>query len=230
MTLIKLKLNASRGGLLTVEDQEFKIAEAMKHIKFFLAPNDAQMVISDSDIPDFMVTNSMVERFIALDPPPMRSIPDFDAIIEEIERAYVLGQFFSALSASVVTIERLLNTARIELHQHVSTRIKDLWGKGALNEWQGNIDALTRWGYLNDELATELTALFAIRCQYLHSGNIEGLEGDALRCIHAAYALLKALIGFPEPLFRFGKEGIECLNSEDPLFKVFYASSVHESS
>lgn len=228
MTFIKLKLNASRGGLSTVEDQDFRIAEAKKHIKFFLAPNDAEVIISDSDIPDFLVTNSMVERYFAVEPPPMRSIADFDAIIEEIERAYVLGQFFSALSASVVTIERLLNTARIELHKHVTPKIKDLWDKGALNEWQGNIDALTRWGYLNDELAAELTGLFAVRCQYLHSGNIEGLEDDALRCVHAAYALLKALIGFPERLFQFGSEGLECLNPEDPLFKVFYASSVHE--
>src|SRR5258708_27777013 len=101
VTFIKLKLNASRGGLGSVEDQEFKIADAKKHIKFFLAPNDAEEIILDSAIPDFLVTNSMVERYFAIEPPPMRSIPDFDVIIEEIERAYVLGQFFSALSASV---------------------------------------------------------------------------------------------------------------------------------
>jgi hypothetical protein len=225
---IQLKVNAGRGGLNDVDDREFKVAEAKKHIKFFLAPKDAEIIISDADIPDFLVTDSMVERYFPVEPPPLRSMPDFDPIIEEIERAYVLGQFFSALSASVVTIERLLNTARMELHQHVANKIKELWNKGALNEWQGNIDALQRWGYLADDLAAELGQLFAVRCQYLHSGNIQGLEADALRCIHAAYALLKALIGFPERLFRFGDGGIECINEEDPLFKVFYAAHIHE--
>jgi hypothetical protein len=227
MSFIRIKINASRGGLNLVEDQAFKIAEAKKHIKFFLAHKDADIPISDSMIPDFLVADSMVERFFSIEPPQLRSIPDFDVIMDEIERAYVLEQFFSALSASVVTIERLLNTARMELHAHVTPKIKELWGRGALNEWQGNIDALVHWNYLDDELAGELRALFGVRCQYLHSGRIENLENDALRCVLAAYALLKALIGFPERLFRFGDGGIECTNTDDPLFKVFYASSIH---
>jgi hypothetical protein len=226
LMFMHLKVNAGRGGLNNVDDQEFKISQAKKHIKLFLAPGDADVIISDADIPDFLVTDSMVERYFALEPPALRSIPDFDVIIDEIERDYVLGQFFSALSASVVTIERLLNTARMELHQHAAPKIKELWGKGALNEWQPNIDALHGWGYLSDGVAAELSQLFAVRCQYLHSGNIQGLEGDALRCARAAYALLKELIGFPDRLFRLGNEGIECINPEDPLFKVFYAPAI----
>lgn len=223
---MRLKVNAGRGGLNLVDDQEFKNSEAKKHIKLFLAPSDADVIISDANIPNFLVTDSMVERYFALEPPPLRSIPDFDTIIDEIERDYVLGQFFSALSASVVTIERLLNTARIELHQHVAPKIKELWGKGALNEWQPNIDALHAWGYVSDKLADELGKLFAVRCQYFHSGNIQGLKNDALRCARAAYALLKELIGFPDRLFRYGNEGIECINPDDPLFKVFYAPAI----
>ena len=63
-------------------------------------------------VPDYMINDSMIDRYLAIEPPQQRSTTDFDMIVEEIERSYVLGFFFSALSASVVTIERMLNTAR----------------------------------------------------------------------------------------------------------------------
>jgi hypothetical protein len=43
-----------------------------------------------------------------------------------VERAYVRGDLFSAVSASCVSIERLLNLARIRLHEH-HQKIKELW-------------------------------------------------------------------------------------------------------
>lgn len=116
-------------------------------------------------VPDFLVNEPMVDRFFAIEPPNLRSTTEFDTIIEEIERTYVLGLYFSALAASVVVIERLLNTARIELHQFVSEKKKELWDKGPTNSWQPNIDALAEWKYVSTELAKELTELYEIRCR-----------------------------------------------------------------
>jgi hypothetical protein len=48
-----------------------------------------------------------------------------------------------------------------------------------LNEWEGNIAALEKWGYLPVGLPEELRALYTIRCQYLHSGQITSLEADS---------------------------------------------------
>jgi hypothetical protein len=173
-------------------------------------------------IPDYLVTASMVDRFLAIDPPAFRVLSAFDTIIEEIERTYVVGLPFSALSAAVVTIERVLNEARIRLHQFVTPKIEDLWRKGPLNNWEGNIAALDKWGYLPSGLPQELRELFTIRCRYLHSGPTAAVEADTLRAVNGAYNLLRALVGFPVRLFEFGAT-ISCLNEQDPLFRVFYA-------
>jgi hypothetical protein len=137
--------------------------------------------MSDAMVPDHLVTDSMIERFLAIDPPQFRALADFDQIIDEIERSYVLGLFFVALSASVVSIERLLNTARIEIHKYIAVKIPELETKGPLNKWQPNIKALVEWGYLSDGLAQELSDLYSLRCRYLHSGGIMTVEADSLK-------------------------------------------------
>jgi len=47
-----------------------------------------------------------------------------------IERTYVLGFFFAALSASVVILKRLLKHARIEIHKYIAAKISELEKKG----------------------------------------------------------------------------------------------------
>src|SRR5258708_6444901 len=123
----RIYLNTN-GNIRYFQDPAFRDSEARKRIKFFLAPDDADVIVSDEMVPDYLVSGSMVERFLCVEPPLMRSILEFDTIIKEIERTYVLGAFVSAVSNSVVTIERLLNVARIELHHHASPKIKQLWG------------------------------------------------------------------------------------------------------
>lgn len=217
-TMMKVFLNATRNAC-RFGDAVRRRAEARRTVKLFLVPRDASM--SDNMVPDYLVTESMIDRFLEIEPPPIRATAEFDAIIEEIERTYVLGAFFSALSASVVTTERMLNTARIELHKLVTPKIKHLWGKAATNDWQPNIDALAKWKYLGGDLANELSAVYELRCRYLHSGDIATVAPDSLRSIRATYCLLSELIGFPSRLFKVGSV-IECLDSGDPLIQVFY--------
>jgi hypothetical protein len=137
-----INLNTTRGGIKGSNDETFRRAEARKHVRLFLAPSDCTQPIADFMVADYLVTESMVDRFLAIDPPEFRVPSTFDTVIDEIERTYVLGLLFSALSAAVVTIERVLNEARIRLHEHVTQKIKELWQKGPLNEWEGNIGAL----------------------------------------------------------------------------------------
>jgi hypothetical protein len=134
--------------------------------------------------------------------------------------------FLSALSASVVATERMLNTARIEVHKLVLPKKERAGGKGPTNEWQPNIDALAEWKYLSTELAEELSRLYELRCRYLHSGDISTVAADSLLAVKAAYRLLGEIIGFPPRLFRYGTFGIECLDDSDPLVKVFYTAKV----
>lgn len=130
---LTINVNMVRNGVRR-GNAEFQRSEARKYIKLFLVPRDASMF--DRDIPDYLITDSMIDRFLAIEPPMFRALLEFDLIIDEIERAYVLGLFFSALSASVVSIERLLNKARIGLHRYASPKIKKLWNKDALSDWQ----------------------------------------------------------------------------------------------
>ena len=222
---MNLWVNTTRNPVKLMKDEARRRAEARRNVKMFLIPRDAAG--SDSMVPDYLVSESMINRYLAIEPPQFRGTTKFDAIIEEIERTFVLGMFFSALSAPVVVIERMLNTARIELHKRVSPKIKELWDKGPTNEWQPNIEALVQWKYLGDELAQDLSALYPdVRCKYLHSGSTETVEEDSLRATKAAYQLLKEIIGFPERLFKLGSFGVECLDPSDPLVQVFYTPKV----
>lgn len=210
-----------KGGRVGPEaPEELRRSEAARAVRMFLVPLGVAM--TDADVPAYLVTDAMVDRYLAIEPPWLRATTDYDTIIESIEHSYVLGLYFSALSSAVVATERLLNIARIELHKEVPTKIGKLWAKGPLNEWEGNIEALESWGYLDPTLATELRRLFGVRCQYLHSGDISSLQADALAAIKGAYELIGCLIGFPPRLFTFQDGRLVCLNPEDPLVKVFY--------
>lgn len=217
-SLMKVYVNTTRNAC-RLGDNAWRRSEARRTVKLFLVPRDASM--SDTMVPDYLVTESMIDRFLEIDPPPLRSTIEFDPIIEEIERTYVLGAFFSALSASVVTAERMLNTARIEIHKFITPKIKNLWDKGPTNDWEPNIEALVGWKYLTEDLAREMRALYTIRCHYLHSGDVTSVATDSLQALRATYRLLGELIGFPSHLFRLGSV-VECLAPNDPLVRVFY--------
>lgn len=223
-TFFTVFLNTSR-SILHGRPMDWQLAEARRSAKMFVLPREHIAPMGDGHVPDQLVSDEMAKRYIALSPPIASVIPEFQTIIDEIERAYVLGLFFSTISASCVAIERMLNLARIELHPH-HQKIKSLWGKGASNSWGENIDALREWGYLDETFSRELAEIYeTIRCRYLHSGPIDDLAADAFRSAAAAYKLLGAFLGFPNDLFRFTSE-IECLNTADPRFVAFYKSHI----
>lgn len=225
MPTIQIHLNATRSGLDALSDERRR-QEAVRSVRMFVLPRHPQFAMLDSMVPDILITENMVDRFLQLEPPLASIIPEFQSIINEIEYSYVVGVFFATVSASCVTTERLLNTARMELHQY-HTPIKQLWGKGPSNAWDENIEALETWGYLEAEFAAELKSIYAdIRCRYLHSQPIGDLAQDALRSARAAYDLLRIFLGFPEGLFRLGAGGFECLNTADPRYRVFYQPRV----
>jgi hypothetical protein len=207
---IKVYLNATRNAC-RLGDEALRRSEARGAVEFLL-------------VSDAAITDSMIDRFLEIEPPVLRCTTKFDVIIEEVERAYVLGLFFAAVSSAVVSTERILNTARIELHKFVPEKVKELWNKSATNDWQPNIDALAKWKYISEDLAKELTEVYEVRCRYLHSGEISNLPADALRAIKAAYGLINELIGFPPKLFKLGSV-IECIKPDDPLVKAFYETA-----
>jgi hypothetical protein len=223
-----VELNARRNGVLRLPPERRR-DEARRDVKMFLVPVDASQAVSDRMIPDYLVSESMIDRYLEITPPVMAVIPEFQEIIKEIERAYVRGDLFSAVSAACVSIERLLNLARISLHKH-HTKIKGLWSKGPSDKWGGNIEALMQWGYLDQTFADELQSIFKdVRCRYLHSARIADLRGDALRSVIAAYRLLTIFLGFPDDLFRL-TDAIECTNTSDPRFVEFYLPELRPAS
>jgi hypothetical protein len=223
-----IELNATRNGVLGLPPERRR-DEARRNVKMFLVPVDASQTVFDRMVPDYLVSESMIDRYLEITPPVMAVIPQFQEIIKEIERAYVRGDLFSALSAACVSMERMLNLARINLHKH-HPKLKSLWEKGPTDRWGQNIDALREWGYLDRAFADELQAMFKdVRCKYLHSAPIADLRIDALRSVNAAYRLLTIFLGFPDDLFRF-TDGIECTNTSDPRFVEFYLPELHPAS
>jgi len=220
---IPVFLNCTRNAVLAMPPA-FRKAQAMREVKMFVVSKALRRGIFDIDknIPDALASEEMGERYLEITPPVFSLIRDYQLVINEIEQSYVIGNDFSALSASCVVIERLLNQARIALHKHHKI-IKKLWGKGPTNEWYPNITALKEWGYLDDTFADELSDMYReVRCRYLHCGEIQNLRNDARKTIAAAYRLMTILIGFPEDLFSWMGGAPACKNEADPRFLEFY--------
>jgi hypothetical protein len=224
MGKLNVHLNMTRSALPELPPER-QLAEARLSAKMFLIPLGVAM--TDTQVPDDFVTDEMAHRYLALSPPLASVIPEFQTIVNEIEKSYVLGLFFSALSAACVATERMLNLARIQLHPHQSPKIKELWGKGPSNGWEENIDALLRWGYIADAFAAELNDIYTnIRCRYLHSGAIGDMAADALRAAGAAYRLLKIFLGIPNDVTGFDNGAIVWTKPGDPRIQVFYEPQV----
>jgi hypothetical protein len=140
--LINIFLNTNR----MPGPESFRRAEARRSVRLFALPTEFEGMMTDDQVPDHLVSEDMVDRYLALAPPNISVIPEFQSVITEIEKAYVRGLFFSTVASACVAIERMLNVARIELHAH-HPKIKELWGKGASNSWAPNIAALQSWRY-----------------------------------------------------------------------------------
>ncbi len=221
--MIEIFLNCTRNAVLALPPA-FRKAEAMKDAKMLVVPKALRRGIFDNDISDKLVSEEMAERYLEITPPKFSLIPDYQLVINEIEQSYVIGNDFSALSASCVVIERLLNQARIDLHKHHMDKVvKKLWNKDAVPGWDLNIDALKKWDYLDDTFASELSDIYVnVRCRYLHCGEIQNIRHDALRAITAAYKLMTIFIGFPKDLFSLINGSPACKNEADPRFLEFY--------
>jgi hypothetical protein len=228
---INIFLNCTRNAIRAMPLAIQKV-EAMQEVKMSVVPRILGHGILGTDIPDALACQEMAERYLEITPPMFSLIPDYQEVIQEIEQSYIIGNDFSALSASCVVIERLLNRARIDLHKHHKDKaIKKLWNKGPTNEWYPNVDALLNWGYLDDDFASELSAIYAdIRCRYLHSGPIQCLREDALRSVSAAYKLMTIFIGFPEDLFSWMGGRPTCKNNADPRYVEFYKPYIVDES
>ena len=220
---IPIFLNCGRNAVLAMPPTIRKAA-AIKEVKMLVVPKALRQGIYDRDISNKLVSEEMAERYLEIKPPVFSLIPDYQIVINEIE------QSFSALSASCVVIERLLNQARIALHKHHKNKvIKELWNKDAVPDWDRNIEALKKWNYLDEVFASELSDLYCeVRCRYLHSDEIQNMRKDALRAITAAYKLMTIFLGFPDDLFSWTGGMPACKNEIDPRFLEFYKPYIQD--
>jgi hypothetical protein len=218
-----IRINFTRNSVRHIPDVGVKRARARLLVKFFLAPPDSSQVITEATVADELVTDSMIDRYLVIEPPQTLVMPEFDTIVNEIERAYVFGFYFSALSAACVSIERTLNLLRINLHPFHPGTAAEIEGLGPIDNWKKNIDALTQWGYLQEDDSTALLRKqYFIRSKYLHNGRLNELPADTLTSINVAYDLLKKTLAFPDSLFAFSDGGIRCKDPSHPLFVAFY--------
>jgi len=86
-----VNLNASR-NLARSLPKDKGLAEARRSVKFFLLPQDPMGGIADSMVPDHMVSDGMVNRYLEISPPLASVIPEFQVVIDEEERIKVQKQ------------------------------------------------------------------------------------------------------------------------------------------
>jgi len=119
----RMRMNTTRNVVRAIFAGN-ELEGARMHAKMLLVPIGNTHTGSANDIPDFLVSKQIAQRFLDVEPPIFMVMPEYDQIIREIEKTYVLGLDFCALASACVAIERTLNLARIKLHKH-HPKLKD---------------------------------------------------------------------------------------------------------
>lgn len=88
MASFVVNLNTARNAFRELP-HDAQIAAARPIVKLCVAARGAELSLAADTIPDFLASDAAVKRYLEIEPPIAAVIPEFQEIVDEIEKAYV---------------------------------------------------------------------------------------------------------------------------------------------
>lgn len=171
-------------------------------LKLYMGMNELkeQDQINKSQILSFLKTKygennfeAKVQNFIAIDSKPFSVIAYHNKFLEQIRNAFVIGSYYSSLTATCALGERILNHLIINLREHYKDTVEYSTVSGkTIDNWKNAINALEAWGILQPEAIKKYQLLKKIRNRSLHF-NLETEKKDREEALEAIL-ILQAII------------------------------------
>jgi hypothetical protein len=133
--------------------------------------------------------NSKVQNYIAIDSKPFSVIAYHNKFLEQIRNAFVIGSYYTSLTATCALGERILNHLIINLREHFKDKPEyDSVSGKTIDNWKNAINALNAWGILQPEAVKKYQLLKKIRNKSLHF-NLETEKMDREEALEAILIL-----------------------------------------
>lgn len=108
--------------------------------------------------------------------------------------AFVMGQYYPALTAACALGERMLNHMIIDLKGHYDTQEPELRTGQPIQNWQRMIHILDRWGALAPTATQAFRRLYGLRNRSIHFNRdtVERQRSDAQRALQLVKTIVNA--------------------------------------
>jgi len=148
--------------------------------------------IKTSLIAEYGASNqeSKLERFIEIGAKPVSILAFHNQFFEECRKAYIIGAFYPALTATCALGERIFNHLLLKLRDDFKKEpdYKNIYRKKQFDDWNKAINILANWGVLQKDVANLFRKLAKIRNQAIHfmpevDTNARELALDAIKTL-----------------------------------------------
>ena len=157
---------------------------------------------------------------------------EYHDLPREVDRAYISGAFYPALTGACCLGERSLNDLVMKLKAYYtsSERYKEVNRKDSLDDWDRAISILIDWNVIDSEIAGHFAVLQRLRNPSVHYGDVANRAQNAKTAIENLNAIAGLLFGQGiKRLFMCeGEIYIKAEYEREPFTKEFLLPHCHE--
>jgi hypothetical protein len=178
--------------------------------------------------------NAKFERWFSIPKPSVSVVDEHTHLLEDIERAYVAGGLYAALTGACCLGERIFNQIILRIRESYKShpQYKYVFRSGSINDWNLGLDTLREWNILTEPTENMYRRLYKLRTEAVHFQDKDQiLEPMAKEGIELINGIVTDLFGLgPENKFVSWCEvpGEIYLHKEyenTPFVREFYLSS-----
>ena len=115
-------------------------------------------------------SDAKFERWLSIPKPPISVVGEHTHLLEDIERAYVAGGLYSALTGACCLGERIFNQIILRTRESFKghPHYKHVYRHGSINDWDLGIDTLKQWEVITDDTEKKYRRLHTLRNETVH--------------------------------------------------------------
>lgn len=175
--------------------------------------------------------NEKFKRWISIPKPVLSVVGEHSYLLQDIEDAYILGSFYSALTGACCLGERIFNQIILNTKEFYRSTMeyKTIYRKDSINDWNLGINTLVAWGIIKTETEIKFRQLGELRNASVHfqkkEQDLEKLAVESIRLVNLIVSDLFELKKEKDFLIWFEVPGELYLKKEaeeKPFIKAFF--------